>query len=400
MRRRRVVFAGLVLLLAATLAVGTGADTVTYDEVETLEIEPEGEYVFENEEQGEIRIQIGGESGAVDGQGVNRNAITDLGPVFTIENTLRLGLAPDGEPTLNNMTVWIDDESDAITFYDASAGDDDTIDSAGNGITLSPDETVTVGMRVDTTSTNAGTVTLTETITVVADVNEETAFDINYQVGDETFEADGGSTPPFDIAPGESVDVSAVAVTESGAERNLTEELTITPESSDIASAGNEVTAAEDAAGETVPVELALGGEAQSQNVEFNIQNDAPGSSDDSSPTTAEDSIDEEPNGDDSDSTDRGDDGTTNIDGDNTVDDGDDTTNGDNDATADTVDSNDDRNAEAGAGATGGDDSLFPAELGGFTLLSPWFLFTLAAASLLLLFAYRRRDDEDEGGNA
>ncbi|MCY4732946.1 MSCRAMM family adhesin SdrC [Natronomonas gomsonensis] len=392
MRRRRVVIIGLVVVLAASLAVGTGADTVEYGEVETLEIEPEGEYVFEDEEQSEIRIQVGGESGAVDGLGVNRNAVTDLGPVFTIKNVLLLGYDDGSTQNQNQVTVWIQDDSDAITFYDASSDGSGSIGPDSDGVTLSPDDSVSVGMRVDTTGTDVET-TLTESITVVADVSDDIAFDIEYRIdGEPVGDSGNGDTPTFNVEPGEEINLSAFAVAENGegVEKNLTEELSITPDSDSLKIDGSTITAASEAAGETVSTELFVGDGSRSQRVEFNISDTQTTSIGGGSNAIEVDASNE----------DDGPDSGSDADGDTDSDRGSDTDGnsdsaGEPDGDTDGPTESDGTSADAD-GTSAATDSLLPTELGGLTLSPPWFLLALGAASLLLVFAYRRRREDEE----
>ena len=210
MRRRRVVFVGLVVVLAASLAVGTGADTVTYDDVDTLELQPAGAdnaYVDENGD-GEIRIRVN-EGAAVGGVGVNDDAVTDIGPVFTIENVFEFGDPADGT-NANRATVWVDnDGSGAVTFYNTATGD--PIETADEGVELLPDESTTVGLRVDTTGEATPTIT---TLTVRASMENLAFEEIQY-------DPDGGDTD-LDVER----DVTATAIAGDD-ELNVTEELTI-----------------------------------------------------------------------------------------------------------------------------------------------------------------------------
>ena len=206
MRRRHLVFAAIIALAAASLAVGTGADTVTYDDVDTLELQPAGEGTYVQEgEDGEIRVVVGDED-----RGVNDNAVTDLGAVFTVENVLRFG-DPTTE-TANRATIWIEtDGNDAVTFYDIDTGE--PIESEGDGVALSPGEMASVGMSVDTTGPTPDITTLTVYATV-----EDLAFEsIEVEPSDETLdlneERDVTATA---IANDETIDVSeAVEITDS-----------------------------------------------------------------------------------------------------------------------------------------------------------------------------------------
>ena len=148
MRRRRVVFAALVLLLTATLVVGTGADTVTYNDVDTLELQPAGEGTYVQEgENGEIRVVVD-----EDGTGVNDNAVTNLGVVFTVENLLEQGAESNVTLFIEklNRDGVIEGGENSVTFYNADGGTDSRID-AEEGATLTPGSDVSIGMRIDTT---------------------------------------------------------------------------------------------------------------------------------------------------------------------------------------------------------------------------------------------------------
>lgn len=134
-----------VALVAITATVSTsGADVVSHHETDVLELEPAGEdtYTQIDYDTGEIQIILTEENPNVDGDGVNGNAVTDIGPVFTIENVLK---------QQRQATVWIDHDSEAVTFY-VSGGD--PIESQEEGVRLQPGESTTVALRVDTTETD------------------------------------------------------------------------------------------------------------------------------------------------------------------------------------------------------------------------------------------------------
>ena len=216
--RRHYVLGVLVLVAAASMAVGTGADTVTYDEVDTLELRPAGEglYVQENED-GEIRIDVTEDNGKLEADGVNDDAITDLGPVFEIENVLRLA-GTEPAPTQNRVTVWIedDDANDAVRFYEAGTDAEGealggrSMQSEAEGVTLSPEETAEVGMVVDTTGEHPD---LSE-ITIHASV-ENLAFErIEATLGGEPVSTDRTDGHGFDL--NEEPDLTVWAVAEDG----------------------------------------------------------------------------------------------------------------------------------------------------------------------------------------
>ena len=252
MRRRHLVFLAIVALAAASLAVGTGADTVTYDDVDTLELQPAGEgtHVQENGD-GELSVVVGGE-----GPSVNDDAITDLGAVFAIENVLQFG--DPAVETANRATVWIEtDGNDAVTFYDTDTGE--PIESEGDGVALSPGDATSVGMSVDTTDSAPDITTLTVHATV-----ENLAFEsIEITPDDETLELnEERDVTATAVAGDERIDVSedieitdssdTVEVDESGSVPTIT---TVNPESRHPRSGHIEVTAGEETINATFDID-------------------------------------------------------------------------------------------------------------------------------------------------
>jgi len=138
---KRLLGVLLFALVATSLPVATsGADVVSHEETDVLELEPAGDGVYTqvDDETGEIRIVATGENPALNGEGVNDDALTDLGPVFVVENALEA----DSE-----ATVWIEDGSGAVEFYEPGTG---TIEREDEGAELKPGDAATVAMRVDT----------------------------------------------------------------------------------------------------------------------------------------------------------------------------------------------------------------------------------------------------------
>jgi len=207
MSRWHYVFVVLVALSAATLTIGTGADTVTYDDVDALELQPVGEanenaYVVENED-GELHIQVTGESGSPTGSGVNDNAVTDLGAVFTVENVFGSEGTSD-EYATTHATVWVEnDGGEAVTFYDADTGE--PIETRDDGEELSPGDALSIGMSVDTTDETTPTIS---TLTVRADSTESQApteddtassFGSSSSSDDETAEDEDTAEEPSEL---------------------------------------------------------------------------------------------------------------------------------------------------------------------------------------------------------
>jgi len=196
-RKVTIALVGIVMVAAASLLVGTsGADVVSHDETDVLELEPAGEgtYAQIDDETGEIRIVVTGENPALNGEGVNDDAVTDLGPVFTVENVL----AADSE-----ATVWIEDGSEAVEFYEPGAG---TIESEDEGAELQPGDSVTVAMRVDTREVDSITLDDIEVLATLEPAVDEGESGRPDDPGDdapENGEPDDGGEPgdPGDDAP-------------------------------------------------------------------------------------------------------------------------------------------------------------------------------------------------------
>ena len=206
MRRRWYLIVILAAVFAASALVGTGADIVTYDDVDTLELQPAGDGTYVQEgEDGEIRVVVGEE-----GPGVNDNAVTDLGAVFTVENVLRFG-DPTAEAA-NRATVWIEtDGNGAVTFYDVDTGE--PIETRGDGVALSPGEAASVGMSVDTTGPPPEVTTLTVYAAVEDLAFESVEIGLDGETPDLNEEREVTATA---VAGDETIDVSeAVEITDS-----------------------------------------------------------------------------------------------------------------------------------------------------------------------------------------
>ena len=204
--RRRVVFVGLAILLASTMAVGTGADTVTYEDVETLELQPAGgdsAYVEENGD-GEISIVVTGEGS--NAMGVNDNAITDLGPVFTVRNLLEDGVESEVELFIekNDSDGVIDEGENSVMFYNATGSTNERIDSSGGNVTLAPGENVSVGVRIDTTGTDDPESVVS--FRLMAHVLNEGVFDTSSSAAVSSFGSDSDSDTEPDPVDSEVAD--------------------------------------------------------------------------------------------------------------------------------------------------------------------------------------------------
>ncbi|MDR5672297.1 DUF1102 domain-containing protein [Halalkaliarchaeum sp. AArc-GB] len=167
---------GLVVVATAgapidALASGDGIDVIGPDEpagaTGQLELEPHdgpnGKYAFVNDDD-EIEIAIDASNPNIDGErGVNVEAGTTIHDVFTV--TYNASTIENNTP----VRVWIehgDDpdtdvvESELLTF----TSDGKPIEGENANLTLSPNETASIGLHVDSTGADPGLVTSNFTI--------------------------------------------------------------------------------------------------------------------------------------------------------------------------------------------------------------------------------------------
>ncbi|WP_340100275.1 DUF1102 domain-containing protein [Salinibaculum salinum] len=158
----RTVLSLVTISLAGTLLVSTGAvplfdgqtDRIA-DDVELAPSDgPNGEYAYLDGD-GELVVDISAANSNLDSEGVNPNSITAIDDVFRVRY--------NGSRYAN---VWLTHESDAVTFYARG----DAIESQSSSVTLSPNESVSVGLGVDTTGERADG--FVDDITVHASVAE------------------------------------------------------------------------------------------------------------------------------------------------------------------------------------------------------------------------------------
>ncbi|QSG10160.1 hypothetical protein [Halapricum desulfuricans] len=134
-----------VLVASTALLVSTGAVPFSdgTDEISGVNIEmspadgPNGQYAV-IDETGELALVLSGENPDLEVGGVPGDAVTPLDRVFTITYTGDLF-----------ARVWITDDAEDVRFY--RGGDpDETLEGSDNAVTLGPNETLKVGLRVDT----------------------------------------------------------------------------------------------------------------------------------------------------------------------------------------------------------------------------------------------------------
>jgi len=152
-----VIALATAVLLVPTGAVPFGTDTVNEGLVMAPAEGPNGDYAILNEDE-EIELLLTGANPSVDGDGLDANAITPLSRVFTITYT--------GDKTAE---VWLTDDSEDVRFYRGDDADD-SLEGSDNSVTLSPSESLAVGLLVDTRGDHD--VESAETFTVHAEESE------------------------------------------------------------------------------------------------------------------------------------------------------------------------------------------------------------------------------------
>lgn len=159
-----------VLALAGTLMFPSGAAPLYSDQVDQLddgvELAPSSAYAYLDDD--ELVVDLSGANPDLEGDGLTDDAVTGIGGVFEVRYT--------GSEYAH---VWLTHESDDVTF----SVDGESIQSEANNVTLAPNESVAVGMEVDT----RGEVTdgLIDDITVHAKVAEG---DVDSEATDLTFD--------------------------------------------------------------------------------------------------------------------------------------------------------------------------------------------------------------------
>ena len=149
--RHRTLILAVLLVAAGSLAFATGAAVIdgpadTFAE-ERLAVQPaegsNGDYAYLNEDD-EIVVDISAANPNLppDFGGINPDALASADGVFTITYTAD-----------EYAHVWIDHDGEAVTFTTG----DDSIEGEANNVTLVPNETVAVGLVVDTHGEIAGT---------------------------------------------------------------------------------------------------------------------------------------------------------------------------------------------------------------------------------------------------
>jgi len=190
---RRTLALAALLVAAGSLAFATGAavvgpaDTVADGNLTIQPADgPNGDYAYLDDD-GEIAIDVSGSNPNLDGfAGVNVDATTGIGNVFTITYT--------GDETAR---VWIAAPNESVDFV---AGGD-SIEGESNSVTLTPDDdTVTVGLDIDTRGATPGERLGGSEFSIEAEVGTPDSGG-----GTQASADDGGSAPTMTVtAPGSS----------------------------------------------------------------------------------------------------------------------------------------------------------------------------------------------------
>jgi len=140
---RRLLALAAALALAGTLAFPSVAaplfsgPTDQLDNDVDVELAPSSDYAHLDDD-GELLVDLSAAN--PDAEGVNDDAVTGIADVFRVRY--------NGSQYAH---VWLTHESDAVTFY----ANGEPVQSEANNVTLGQNETVAVGVRVDTTGETA-----------------------------------------------------------------------------------------------------------------------------------------------------------------------------------------------------------------------------------------------------
>lgn len=196
---RRTTLAILAVCAASALVVATSAAPFTTDDriheqvVLSPSDGPNGVYAVQNAED-ELELLLTNANPAVGASGVPYDARTPLDQVFTVTYT--------GD---TNARIWLTDDAESITFF----RDGDPRESAegrANAFTLTPNQTIAIGVLVDTRGDHdveqVGTFTLNAELATGATPTptDEPGDDGSVDPGDGA--DSGGSLPPVPPASG------------------------------------------------------------------------------------------------------------------------------------------------------------------------------------------------------
>lgn len=177
-----VLALGSLLLAVPTAAVGLGASDTTAESDATEGVVLTAASQYATVEDGELTLDF---------DRLNVDARTDVDAVFEVT-------------TADDSRVWVDHDVRGVTFY--TDGDRETAIDAADPVSLSSDESVTIGVSIDTHEAPTGT----EAFTVVvetADEGDDRAADRN-----ETAAGEDGDLAGELAVTNASVDATNVTV--------------------------------------------------------------------------------------------------------------------------------------------------------------------------------------------
>ncbi|EMA70133.1 hypothetical protein C461_01592 [Halorubrum aidingense JCM 13560] len=185
---RRTLILALLLVAAGSLAFATGAtvldgpaDTFADDDLAVQPADgPNGNYAYLTDDD-EIVVDVSPTNPNLpaDFEGVNPDALASADGVFTITYTAD-----------EYARVWIDHPDETVTF----TSDGESIEGEANNVTLAPNESVAVGLSIDTRDEVAGTQLGADEFSINATIADPETADIEDDSGSSGSLTGGGLT--------------------------------------------------------------------------------------------------------------------------------------------------------------------------------------------------------------
>jgi len=213
--RRIVIPVLLIAAVAAGFVFATGAavvdgpvDTLADGDLAVQPVEgPNGAYAYLNDDE-EIVVDVSASNPNLrnDFEGVNPDALASAGGVFTVTYTAD-----------QYARVWIDHPDENVTFV----ADGTSIEGRSNNVTLAPNETVAVGLRIDARGAGAGTTLGGDEFSIEAELAEpEDVADASPATGGSAGGTDDGRPSMTVTSPSEtSREFRATGVARGGSVR-------------------------------------------------------------------------------------------------------------------------------------------------------------------------------------
>ncbi|MFB6073158.1 MAG: CARDB domain-containing protein [Halobacterium sp.] len=174
--RRRVVALVAAVAVAGTLVFPSGAAVLFAGPTDAVssnvQLAPSSEYA--TLEDGELAVDLSAGNADVAGRGVNPDAVTGISDVFRVKYT-----------GSRYARVWLSHDAEGVTLY----ANGRPIESLANGVRLAPNETVSVGIRVNTTGESTPDAILND-VTVHARVAEPNDVDADEDFSTSSFDGD------------------------------------------------------------------------------------------------------------------------------------------------------------------------------------------------------------------